>query len=184
MRETAPESGERFMRLQAPVRAQDARRRPGGRGVFRELQGVLCLVVFLLCGLAEQIGGLLVLLLHAIAGGVREAARGQDSGTQACRLFRQRDYIRAVPLPRQVRVFLASLSAAWTPDPAFSSRERTSGGFFPASSLMAVPLFLSAVWMPDPAFSSRVKVMKPFIEGLMAKTGTTLTTSGSENLDK
>ena len=30
----------------------------------------------------------------------------------------------------------------------------------------------------------QVKVMKPFIEGLMAKTGTTLTTSGTENLDK
>ena len=30
----------------------------------------------------------------------------------------------------------------------------------------------------------QVKVMKPFIEGLMAKTGTTLTTSGNENLDK
>ena len=30
----------------------------------------------------------------------------------------------------------------------------------------------------------QVKVMKPFIEGLMAKTATTLTTSGAENLDK
>ena len=30
----------------------------------------------------------------------------------------------------------------------------------------------------------QVKVMKPFIEGLMAKTATTLTTSGTENLDK
>ena len=30
----------------------------------------------------------------------------------------------------------------------------------------------------------QVKVMKPFIEGLMAKTGTTLTTSGEENLNK
>ena len=30
----------------------------------------------------------------------------------------------------------------------------------------------------------QVKVMKPFLEGLMAKTGTSLTTSGTENLDK
>ena len=30
----------------------------------------------------------------------------------------------------------------------------------------------------------QVKVMRPLMEGMMAKTGTTLTTSGAENLDK